>query len=123
MQAIWDQPDERNCMRFRFYYIEDSIKLKSTNTYISDMKPTELYQQLQEIASRLGIAVSEQNLRVTGVNAKSGLCRVRGQQVFIMDKHLTIREKVETLSECIRQMPLDDIYLVPAIRQYLLNQP
>jgi hypothetical protein len=87
------------------------------------MKPAELYQQLQEIASKLGITVSEQNLRVTGVNAKSGLCRVKGQQVFIMDKHLTTREKVETLSECLRKMPIDDIYLMPAIRKYLLDQP
>jgi len=87
------------------------------------MKPAELYQQLQEIASKLGITVSEQNLRVTGVNAKSGLCRVKGQQVFIMDKHLTTREKVETLSECLRKMPIDGIYLMPAIRKYLLDQP
>jgi hypothetical protein len=86
------------------------------------MKSTELYQQLQEIASKLGISVSEQNLRTTGVNAKSGLCKVKGQQVFIMDKHLTIREKVDTLSECLRQLPLDDIYLMPAIRKYLLEQ-
>jgi hypothetical protein len=86
------------------------------------MKPTELYQQLQEIASKLGISVSEQNLRTTGVNAKSGLCKVKGQQVFIMDKHLTIREKVDTLSECLRQLPLDNIYLIPAIRKYLLEQ-
>jgi hypothetical protein len=87
------------------------------------MKPTEIYQQLQETASKLGIAVSEQNLRATGVNAKSGLCKVKGEQVFIMDKHLTVREKVEILSECLRQMPLDDIYLVPAIRKYLLDPP
>jgi hypothetical protein len=87
------------------------------------MKPADLYQQLQEIASKLGITVSEQNLRVTGVNAKSGLCRVKGQQVFIMDKHLTTREKVETLSECLRQLPLEDIYLMPALRKYLLGHP
>jgi hypothetical protein len=86
------------------------------------MKPAELYQQLQEIASKLGITVSEQNLRVTGVNAKSGLCRVKGQQLFIMDNHMTTREKVETLSECLRQLPIDDIYLVPAIRKYLLDR-
>ena len=87
------------------------------------MKPAELYQHLQEIASKLGITISEQNLRATGVNAKSGLCRVKGQQVFIMDKHLTVREKIETLSECLRQLPLDDIYLMPAIRKYLFDQP
>jgi hypothetical protein len=86
------------------------------------MKPAELYQQLQELASKLGISVSEQNLRATGVNAKSGLCKVKGQQVFIMDKHLTSREKVEALSECLRQLPLDNVYIMPAIRKYLVDQ-
>ena len=86
------------------------------------MKPTELYQHLQEIAAKLDVAISEQNFRVTGVNAKSGLCRVMGRQIFIMDKHLTIREKIEMLSDCLRQMPLDDIYLMPTLRKHLLDQ-
>jgi len=86
------------------------------------MKPAELYQQLQEIAAKLDIAISEQNMRATGVNAKSGICKVKGQQIFIMDKHLTIREKIETLSDCLRQMPLDDVYVMPAMRKYLFDQ-
>ena len=83
------------------------------------MKSTQLYQHLKEVAEKVEISVSEQNLRATGVNAKSGLCRVKGKQVFIMDKHLPIRQKVETLAECLREVPLDDIYLVPAVRNYL----
>ena len=83
------------------------------------MKSTQLYQHLKEVAEKVDIAVSEQNLRATGVNAKSGLCRVKGKQMFIMDKHLPIRQKVEALAECLREVPLDDIYLVPAVRNYL----
>ena len=83
------------------------------------MKSTQLYQHLKEVAEKVEISVSEQNLRATGVNAKSGLCRGKGKQVFIMDKHLPIRQKVETLAECLREVPLDDIYLVPAVRNYL----
>ncbi len=83
------------------------------------MKSAELYQHLKEIAARFDITVSEQNLRVTGVNAKSGLCRVKGEQMFIMDKHLSDREKAETLSGCLRDLPLDDIYIIPAVRKYL----
>ena len=86
------------------------------------MKPVELYQQLQELAEKLDVKISEQNFRATGVNAKSGLCKIRGKQVFIMDKHLNIREKVEMLSDCLRQMPLDDIYLMPTLRRHLIDQ-
>ena len=83
------------------------------------MKSTQLYQHLKETAEKMDITVSEQNLRATGVNARSGLCTVKGKQLFIIDKHLPVRQKVEVLAECLRQMPLDDIYLVPAIRNYL----
>ena len=86
---------------------------------LSHMKPTELYQYLKDLATKLDIAVSEQNLRVTGVNAKSGLCIVHGKQIFIMDKHLSVRDKVEILTDCLRQIPLDDIYIMPAIRKLL----
>jgi len=83
------------------------------------MNPTELYQQLKDLAAKLDIQVAEQNLRVTGVNAKSGFCVVKDQKLFIMDKHLPVREKLETLAECLKTMPLDDIYVVPVVRKYL----
>ncbi|MFP4533819.1 MAG: hypothetical protein ACLFNS_14185 [Desulfobacterales bacterium] len=83
------------------------------------MKSTQLYQHLKETAEKLDITVSEQNLRVTGINARSGLCTVKGRQLFIMDKNLPIRQKVEVLADCLRQMPLDNVYLMPAVRNYL----
>ena len=83
------------------------------------MKKIELYQHLIEIASKLGITVSEQNFRITSVNALSGLCQIKDEPVFIMDKHLATPEKIELLAACLRSMPMDDIYIVPAVRDYL----
>ncbi len=83
------------------------------------MNKKDIYNQLIDIASKLKIRVSEQNLRVTNVNAKSGLCQVKGEFVFIMEKKLTVSEKAELLSECLKTMPLDDIYVVPAVREFL----
>jgi len=83
------------------------------------MKPKEIYQHLIELAEKLRITVTEQNMRVTGVNAKSGLCKVRGQQIYVMDKHLSIHEKVEALASCLSGLPVEDIYIIPAIRNKL----
>lgn len=84
------------------------------------MNPTQLYEQLKELAVKLDITVTEQNMRATGINAKSGLCVVKDQKLFIMDKHLTIREKLETLAGCLRELPaIDDVYIMPALRKYL----
>jgi len=83
------------------------------------MKKSELYRQLVQLAEKLGITVSEQNFRATNVNAKSGFCHIKGDPVFIMDKHLTVSDKVEVLSAWLVARSLDDIYIVPAVRNYL----
>lgn len=83
------------------------------------MKPDQLYHNLKEVADKLGIAVREQNFRNAGIHVSSGLCRIKEEQVFIMDKRLTIREKTANLAECLATMNVDDIYIVPAIRSLL----
>lgn len=90
---------------------------------IFEMKQTQIYQHLVETAGKLDIRVTEQNLRVTGVNAKSGLCRIRGESVFIMDKRLSVNAKITLLAECLRQMPLEEIYIMPAVRKILDRKP
>ena len=83
------------------------------------MKPEELYHQLKELAQKLGIKLSEQNLRKTGVPVASGLCKVKGEHMFIMNKHLPVREKNCALAACIGRMSCEDIYIVPAVRKFI----
>ena len=83
------------------------------------MKADQLYQALKELAEKLEITVSEQNLRATGVRARSGLCRIKGKYVFVMDKHKSVSRKIELLAECLSRMPHEDIYILPAVRETL----
>ncbi len=83
------------------------------------MKPEEIYQQLKELAEKLDIAVSEQNFRNTGIKVKSGLCKVKGKTMFIMDKHESVYKKNKLLASCLSRMPHENIYVVPAIREML----
>lgn len=83
------------------------------------MKPDRIYQELKDLAEKLDITVSEQNLRKTGIHVKSGLCTVKGQKMFIMDKHETIHNKIEILAECLGGIPTEEIYIVPAIRDVI----
>jgi hypothetical protein len=83
------------------------------------MKPEQIYQELTEVAEKLNIIVSEQSFRQTAVKAQSGLCTVKGQQRFIMDKHRSIRKKIELLAECLAKMPHEDIYVVPTVRELI----
>ena len=83
------------------------------------MKPEQIYQELIDLAEKLEITVSEQNLRKTGVKAKSGLCKVKGKYLFIMDKHKSIHKKIKILSSHLAPMPHEDVYIVPAVRELL----
>lgn len=83
------------------------------------MKIEQIYHNLKELAEKLGITVAEHNFRNTGIRVQSGLCTVKGQQMFIMDKHKSLRTKVDILASCLGEMPIDDIYIVPALREFL----
>ena len=83
------------------------------------MKAEQLYQNLKELAEKLDITVTEQNLRITGVKAKSGLCKIKEKKLFVMDKHKSIFEKNEILAACLGQIPHEDIYIIPAVREFI----
>jgi hypothetical protein len=83
------------------------------------MKHDQLYQELLDLAERLQITVSEQNLKTSGFKVKSGFCKVRGQNMFVMDKHKSIQEKIRLLAELLADTPHENIFIVPAVRELL----
>jgi len=83
------------------------------------MNPDQIYQDLKELAEKLGVSLQEHNFRKTGIKVKSGLCRVKGKKLFIMDKHSSINEKNDMLLSCISKMSHEDIYIVPYLREML----
>ena len=83
------------------------------------MKPEQLYQELINLAERLQITVSEQNLKMSGFKVQSGLCKVKGQNLFIMDKHKSIHKKIDILASQLAKFPHEDLYVMPTIRELL----
>ncbi len=91
----------------------------SPNRFFIEMKPQQLYHDMKEVAEKLGVIVSEHNFRTAGIKVKSGLCKVKGKDLFIIDKHKSIHEKNEILASCLSKMQHEDIYIVPAVREFL----
>ena len=83
------------------------------------MKPEQLYQELKDLAEKLALTVSEQNLRTAGIKVKSGMCTVKGIDMFIMDKHKSVHHKIKILAAQLANMPHEDFYVVPAVRDLL----
>ncbi len=85
------------------------------------MKPEQLYQNLKDIAEKFSIKVSERSFRNMGLKVKSGFCKVRGESLFIIDKHILIHKKNRTLASYLSKMPHEDIYVLPAVREFIRN--
>jgi len=83
------------------------------------MKPDQLYQELKDLAERMQITVSEQNLKTSGIKVQSGLCSVKGQNLFIMDKHKSVHKKIGILAAQLAAIPHEDLYIIPAVRELL----
>ncbi|MGD1987139.1 MAG: hypothetical protein PVF30_11655, partial [Desulfobacterales bacterium] len=81
------------------------------------MKPDQLYQELLSLAERLQVTVLEQNLKTSGVKVKSGFCKVRGQKMYVMDKHKSVHDKIRLLATQLAAIPHDDLYIRPAVRE------
>ena len=86
------------------------------------MKPEQLYKSLCEVAEKLDIEVKEQNLRKSGIKAKSGFCKVKGKKLFIMDKNISIQKKIRIIASFLSKMPHDNIFAVPAVRDIINSQ-
>jgi hypothetical protein len=81
------------------------------------MKPDELLAELKNVSEKLGVSVEEHNFREAGVRVTSGFCTVRGRKLIILDKHKSLPKKIEILSTFLSELALDDIYIVPAVRE------
>jgi hypothetical protein len=83
------------------------------------MKSDRLYQELKDLSERLGVEVSEQNFRATGIKARSGYCIVKGQPMFLIDKNKRLPLRIRILSEFLGTMISEDVFILPALREHL----
>ena len=83
------------------------------------MKPDQLYQDLKATAEKLGVTVSEKSFKNVGIKVESGLCTVKGEKMFIVDKNKTLHEKNQLLGSCLAEMPNEHVYMVPFMREYI----
>ncbi|MBW1649619.1 MAG: hypothetical protein JRJ44_02865 [Deltaproteobacteria bacterium] len=81
------------------------------------MNNEEIYSNLINIAEQIGIKVKEKNLKTAGIRVKSGLCKIKGEYIFIMDKHKKLKNKIDVLSAYMADVDLENIYIMPAVRR------
>ena len=85
------------------------------------MKVDQLFGELKLLAEKLGVEVSEQNFRTTGIAVRSGFCKVKDRDLFLIDKHLKKTKKVEVLAEHLAQLSLESISVSSDLKAYLAH--
>ena len=83
------------------------------------MKPEILHQNLKEIFEKLDIGITEQNLRISRIKVKSGFCKVKDKDLFVLDKSLSVHKKNRIMASFLSKKPHEDIYIVPGVREYI----
>jgi hypothetical protein len=80
----------------------------------------ELVDELAGAAARCGLKVRrEKILREVGYRARGGACRVRGNDLIIMDREQPAAEQLDILFDDLRGCDLETLYLSPAARRLL----
>jgi len=77
------------------------------------MTDSQLLQEFEALAHRLGIPVSREDL----MGGSGGLCTVRGQQRIILDFRLDVPTQVDILARGFAKLPLQGVFLKPSVRE------
>jgi hypothetical protein len=78
------------------------------------MKLKNIYEDLLELAKRVGITIRKEQ-----GHFKSGYCIIKEQQTIIFNRGTTIETQSAVIARCLNEIKIDDIYVKPALREFL----
>ena len=73
---------------------------------------------LEELADKLGIPIRYEIIK-DELTGPGGLCRIEGKFILIINSQVTVREKIQIMTEALRRFALGNIYVKPALRELL----
>jgi hypothetical protein len=83
------------------------------------MTSEQLYEHLENLARQLGISIRYEDLSHPELKATSGLCKIKGKEYYIMDRSKPLEKRIALLADCLGQMNLEGVYMLPALRSFL----
>lgn len=76
-----------------------------------------LLEELKTAAEKLGLRVREERLlREVGYRVRSGLCRVREDEIIFLERGLPVDSQIDVLVDELASREVDAIYLSPKAR-------
>ena len=78
------------------------------------MKTDRILRELEDVARRLGVDV-----RVERGGFRGGLCQIDDEQVIVLNKRQPPETRIAVLADSLRSLPVDTVFMRPAVRQIL----
>lgn len=78
------------------------------------MNQGEIVDYLAELSEKLGIEV-----RWEGLIGDGGICELRGKRILFVDRSLNLDTQVNVMTGALCEEPLDDVYILPEVRDLL----
>jgi hypothetical protein len=78
-------------------------------------------EDLKDTARKLSIEVLFADLSDPEIPTQSGYCKVRGEELIVIDKRLSNQRQIEVLLNIFKQFDLDDVYIASWIREHFEN--
>jgi len=85
----------------------------------SGMRSSRLLMELEGLAEKMGIQVIHEKLS----QSRGGLCRLHDEYLLFVEKNLSEDDQVQVLVSALSRFPLDDIQMLPAVRDLLTEDP
>jgi len=83
------------------------------------MDPELILAGLEELAARIGLRVRYENFGEGEIEVRSGRCRLKGENMFIIDRRLKTAERIELLLAELKRLDLTGVYIKPYLRVLL----
>ena len=78
------------------------------------MNADEVLEEMKRVAEKLGV-----KLRLELMPALGGLCAIKGQKVLFLNTALEAWDQVDVMARALAQLPIDDIFMPPQVRQII----
>jgi hypothetical protein len=86
------------------------------------MKDETVLSLLEETAERLSIKIGYDDLRKGEVATPGGLFTLRGEKRILIHKSLSVKDKVDVLTDILAGIDTEDVHLPPDVRERLTRR-
>lgn len=83
------------------------------------MNDNTLLEHLEELVSRLGVTLREENLGSAGYNSGGGYCKVGGLSIIFLNKRDSRQRKIRILARSLKRFNLEGVFIPPAVRRVI----